>query len=410
MKKWKVGVIKEGKVPPDKRVPLTPKQCKQVMARFPNVEIVVQPSDIRAFTDDTYENEGIALQQNLADCDLIIGVKEVNVEDLIPEKKFMFFSHTIKKQPYNRELLRAVLDKKIVLIDYENIKNENGKRLIGFGRYAGIVGCYNSFLTYGEKTGTFKLKAAHDCHDRKELESEISKIILPKEFKLVLTGYGRVGHGAREILDLLPIKELSPEEYLISSNKAVYTQLEAEDYFAPIDGHLFDKKEFYSTPENYKSVFNKYALISDMYIPCHFWSNKSPKILTLENLQENDRLIVVGDISCDVNGPIASTIRASKVSDPIYGFDPKTNKEVDFKEKGSIAVMAIDNLPCELPKDASEDFGNELIKNVFPYLFGKDKLGIIENATETTKDGKLAEKYAYLQDYVDNKVLASKEA
>ncbi len=404
MNKWKVGVIREGKVPPDERVPLTPGQCKLVMAKFPNVEVIVQPSPIRAFADETYRAEGIRMEEDLSTCDLIMGVKEVNVEDLIPEKKFMFFSHTIKKQPYNRRLLQTILEKKIELIDYENIKDKNGKRLIGFGRYAGIVGCYNAFLTFGLKTGLYELKAAHDCHDRKEVELELRKVVLPKNMRLVLTGFGRVGHGAREILDMLPIKEVTPEEYLNDEfREPVYTHLEAEDYYARKDGKPFNKQEFYAEPALYKSVFNRYAQHSDMYIPCHFWSNKSPYILTLEDLQSNKRLKVVADISCDIAGPIASTIRPSKVADPIYGFDAQTNAETDFREEGAIAVMAIDNLPCELPKDASEDFGNELIKNVLTPLFGDDPDAIIERAQETDAFGKLMPRFSYLQDYVDGK-------
>ena len=407
MNKFKVGIIKEGKIPPDKRVPLTPKQCVAVMAKYPGVEVVVQPSPIRAFTDDEYRNAGVKLQESLSDCDLIIGVKEVQIADLIPGKKFMFFSHTIKKQPYNRDLLRAILDKGIELIDYENIKDESGKRLIGFGRYAGIVGCYNAFRTFGLKSGAFTLKAAHDCRDRKEMEAELNKVVLPSNFRLVLTGFGRVGHGAREVLDLIPIKEVTPEEYLKNTYKeAVYSHLEAEDYFARKDGKPFDKSEFYSKPELYKSIFNSYASGSDMYIPCHFWSNRSPLILTLEEVRENNRLKVVADISCDIAGPIATTIRPSTVSDPIYGFDPLTNSEGDFRDESNIAVMAIDNLPCELPKDASEDFGNELIRNVFDPLFGDDPNNIIGRAQETTSTGELTENYKYLQDYVDGNQFA----
>jgi hypothetical protein len=402
MKSIKLGVIREGKVPPDFRVPLTPKQCKAIEVLYPNVEVVVQRSPIRTYPDAAYAEQGITLVDSLADCDYIFGVKEVQIADLIPNKTFFFFSHTFKKQPYNRALLNAVLDKKIRLVDYEVLKDKYNKRIIGFGRYAGIVGCYNAFLTYGLKSGRYSIKPANECADRKEVEQELKKVDLPADFRVVLTGFGRVGHGAREIIDLLPITEVSPEEYLKNSFEGpVYTHLEAEDYFAPQDGSAFVKKDFYATPEKYCSTFGRYSKKSDMYIPCHFWSAKSPFILTNEDLLNTDnRIKVVGDISCDIAGPIACTIRPSKIGNGIYGYDPHTQAEVDFMQEGAIAVMAIDNLPCELPKDASEDFGNELLKQVLPYLFGADPDQVISRGSQTTTTGELTDGFSYLSNYI----------
>ncbi len=405
MEKIKIGLIREGKVPPDHRVPLTPKQCKSIQAIYPNVEIVVQPSPIRAYKDEEYAAEGMKLSEDLSSCDIIMGVKEVNISDLIPNKKFLFFSHTLKKQPYNRDLLRAILEKKIQLIDYETIKNKQNKRVIGFGRYAGIVGAYNGFRAMGLKTGLFDIKPANKCADRKEMEAEMSKIVLPENIKIVLTGFGRVGHGAREIIDILPIKEVTPDEFMKNKfNEPVFTHLEVEDYYGRKDGKPFDKSEFYSNPELYKSTFTRFLPEMDMYIPCHFWSNRSPFIITREDLKkDNVRLSVVADISCDIDGPIACTIRPSKIADPIYGYDPISETEVDFTAKGAIAVMAVDNLPCELPLDASEDFGNELMRHVLPALLKEDPDNMIGRASETTTDGQLTEYYSYLQDYVDGK-------
>ncbi len=404
MKKIRLGIAREGKVPPDFRVPLTPKQCKLVELKFPHVEVVVQQSPIRTFADELYAAEGIKVQENLTDCDIIMGVKEVKIDDLIPEKKYIFFSHTIKKQPYNRSLLQNILQKKIQLIDYEVMKNKVGKRLIGFGRYAGIVGCYNGLRVFGLKNELFTLKKASECENRIELEEELKKVILPSNTKIVLTGFGRVGYGAREIMDLLPIMEVSPEEFLNETfSEPVFTHLEVEDYFARKDGSEFDKKHFYANGSEYKSVFADYARSADMYIACHFWSNSSPIILSAEDLKKADsRLKVVADISCDVAGPIASTIRSSSIAEPIYGYNPETAQEDDFMKAGNIAVMAVDNLPCELPKDASEDFGNELIKHIFPALFNEDPDNIIGRATETTSEGELSEYFAYLNDYVNS--------
>jgi hypothetical protein len=403
MEPIRIGVIKEGKVPPDFRTPLTPNQCKVLKTMYPQAEVVVQSSPIRTFTDQEYLNHGVEVVDDLSDCDIILGVKEVPIPALIPGKTFMFFSHTIKKQPYNRELLRALLDQKIRLIDYEVIKDKYRTRLIGFGRYAGIVGCYNGFLTYGLKHGTYSLKPAHACHDRKEVEEELKKVELPKNFRCLVTGFGRVGHGAKEIIDLLPIKEVSPEEYLTQTfNEPVYCQLEAADYYRDANGG-FEKAAFYANPSEYKSILNQYALNSDMYVPCHYWDNKAPVLLTQADFQAASRLKVVADISCDIAGPIACTIRPSKIGNSMYGWNPNTNEECDMMEANAVAVMAVDNLPCELPKDASEDFGSELLKHVFPRLLGEDPDQIIHRASETTFEGTLNEPFQYLSDYVNGK-------
>ena len=403
MKKILLGILREGKMPPDKRVPLTPAQCVSLKQQFSHVDLVVQPSNIRAFKDDEYREVGLELREDLSACDILIGVKEVKIDDLIPQKTYLFFSHTFKKQPYNRYLLRAILEKRIRLIDYEILRDLNNQRLIGFGRWAGIVGCYNSFLTYGLKTNTFELKAAHQCYDRVELETELRKILLPSDFKLVLTGWGRVGQGAREILKLLPIQEVSPSDFLNENfDYPVFTQLEVEHYNAHKDGLDFDKKVFYQDATNFVSTFPRYLEQADLYIACHYYSNDAPYLVTKADLKNPAiKTKVVGDISADIDGPIACTIRPSVIGDPIYGYDPLTAQETDFMNPEAIAVMAIDNLPCELPRDASEDFGNMLLDSVFPYLFGdQDPDLIIERATQTNLDGKLMPRFDYLSDYV----------
>jgi len=398
----KLGIIREGKVPPDKRVPLTPEQCKSLLEEYPNLEITVQPSPIRAYSDKEYQDAGIPMSEDLSHCDIIVGVKEVNIEDLIPNKKFMFFSHTIKKQPYNRDLLQAIVDKKIQLIDYEVLKDTSNKRIIGFGRYAGIVGCYNGFLTYGLKHGLYELKPANQCENRKEVERELKKVQLPKNAKIILTGFGRVGHGAREILAELPITEVDPEAFISQEfDGPVFTHLEISDYFARRDGQAFNKSEFFSDPSPYKSTFSRFLSHADMYIPCHYWSDKADYIITREDLKADDvRLSVVADISCDIDCAVACTIRPSKISDPIYGYNPQTESEADFREEGAIAVMAVDNLPCELPLDASEDFGSELMKYVIPALLGEDDDKIIARGSETSLEGGLTEYFSYLEGYL----------
>jgi alanine dehydrogenase len=398
-----IGIIREGKTPPDFRVPLSPEQCKQLQDTYPQVKVTVQNSPIRCFADDAYQAQGITVQEDLSHCDILLGVKEVPKDQLIPNKTYLFFSHTIKKQPYNRALLQEILDKKIRLIDYEVLKDKQNKRIIGFGRYAGIVGAYNAFLTLGLQQNSYCLKPAHLCNDRKEVEQELQKVKLPDNFRCVLTGFGKVGHGAREIIALLPIKEVSPEAYLQETfDEPVYTHLDTHDYFKRSADGGFDKGEFYANPERYQSVFGNYAQQSDMYIPCHFWSSKSPLILTQEMLRSPDnRIKLVADISCDIAGPVACTIRPSKIGDSFYGYNPQTGAEVPFDQADAITVMAVDNLPCELPKDASIDFGKQLLKNVFPPLLNEDPDQVIYRATETTFEGKLNEPFLYLTDYLN---------
>jgi saccharopine dehydrogenase (NAD+, L-lysine forming) len=398
----KIGLIREGKTPPDKRVPLSPEQCEYILNNYPNLEIYVQKSEVRKFKDSEYQRLGIAVADDVSHCDILMGVKEVPIAQLIPNKKYLFFSHTIKKQPYNRNLLRAILEKNIQLIDWETITNTKGERLIAFGRYAGIVGCYNGFLAYGKKSGAYDLKRASDCEDRAEMEAQLVNVKLPNNFKVVISGSGRVGGGALEIINLLPIKKVSPEAFLTETfNEPVYTHIGVQDYHVTNDGSPFNKSEFYKDPSQFKSSFLKYAKVADMYIPCHYWDSKAPFIYTREDAKHPDwKIQVVADISCDIDGPVASTIRPSTIADPIYGYNPHTEQEDDYKKDGVIAVMAVDNLPCELPKDASQDFGKMFIDHVLEPLLGNDPEGIIERASET-KNGKLTERFSYLQEYVE---------
>lgn len=398
----KIGLIREGKLPVDRRVALTPKQCKLVMEKYPDLEIFVQPSVDRVFKDEEYTEYGIQLREDLSNCDILLGIKEVPIDMLIPNKTYMFFSHTFKKQPYNRKLLQTILEKKITLIDYEVITDEDGRRLIGFGRYAGIVGCYNAFLAAGKKWKLYDLKPAHQCKDRKEVEQELKKVTLPKGFKILITGTGRVARGALEIIDLLPIDRVDKEDYLSKSfENPVYTQLSAIDYVRRKDGSLGSREDFYDHPHLYETDFMKYATQTDMYIPCHYWDDESPIIFDAAHARHPDfRIKLVGDISCDVNGPIASTIRPSTYANPIYGYDPVTESETDFYAENAIGVMAIDNLPGELPKDASEDFGKELIENILPELLEKENSEIISRATQTNAEGRLTEEFSYLSDFV----------
>lgn len=395
----KIAIIREGKVPPDRRVAITPAECNEALYRFENLKIVVQPSTIRAFTDDEYAKAGIVINNDISSADVLIGIKEVPVNELIAAKTYLFFSHTIKKQPHNRKLLKAVLEKKITLIDYECLTNSKGERIIAFGRFAGIVGAYNAFYTYGKKINAFDLKRAYACKNQQELEMELLKVKLPG-IKIVLTGGGRVAGGALEILNALKLKQVSPADFVNQRfDEPVFTVLEPQHYAKRIDGKGSSLVDYIANPRDYESDFMKYARVADMYIACHFWDSNAPVVFSASDAKASDfKIKVVADISCDVNGPVASTLRASTIEDPVYGYDPQTGRETDFMNPGAIAVMAVDNLPCELPRDSSEYFGNVLVKNVLPCLLEQDPEGVIERAT-IAKDGRLMPRYSYLEDY-----------
>ncbi|RUA10266.1 MAG: alanine dehydrogenase [Flavobacteriia bacterium] len=399
----KFAIIKERKNPPDKRVVLTPKACQKLLKTFPQIEIKVESSDVRTFSDEDYKNIGLEVSEKVDDCDVMLGVKEVPMEALIPNKKYFFFSHTIKKQPYNRKLLQAVLDKNIELYDHEVITDKKGIRLVAFGRYAGIVGTYNAIRTFGLKTKSFELPKATTLHHQPDLIKELKKVKLPA-LKIVLTGKGRVSNGAKEMLDGMGIKEVNYKDYLTKNyDEAVYTQIDVLEYNKRKDGKVIDMYDFFKHPEAYESDFFRFAKESDIYIACHFYASGAPYLFTREDAKSPDfKIKVVADISCDIDGPVASTLRASTIADPIYGYDPFGEKETDYRKKEAIAVMAVDNLPNELPKDASEGFSENFVKYVIPAFFNGDKDGILERA-RMTQNGKLTDRFAYLQDFVDGK-------
>ena len=402
----KIGIIKEGKTPPDERVPLSPAQCKEITDNYPNINLVVQKSNIRRFKDVEYASSGVTLVDSVDDCDVLIGVKEVPVDQLIANKKYFYFSHTTKKQPYNRDLLKAMLDKNITMVDYEGLTNKRGTRLIGFGKYAGIVGAYNSFYALGKRTGAFDLKRAFLCEDRDEMEGEMSKIKLPSNYKITTTGGGRVASGILEILDKINIKKVSAKEFLTKDfNEPVYTQTLVDDYYKKSDGADFTRNDVYNNPQDFERDFMKFAKVADMYISGHFWDSNAPYIYTREDAKsDNFNIKVVGDISCDIDTAVASTIRPSTITDPLYGYNAQTETEVDFNADDAITVMVVDNLPCELPKDASADFGREFIDHILPHLID-DKENVIGRAT-ICANGDLTSDHEFLRDYVNGKVTA----
>ncbi len=403
----KFAIIQERKKPLDRRVVFTPAQLAGMNLAFAKAEFLVESSPIRVFPDSAYRASGIQVTENITDADVFIGVKEVPIEHLIPGKKYFFFSHTIKKQPYNRALLRAILDKKIALYDHETIVNKNGARLIGFGRYAGLVGAYNGFRALGMRDNCFALPQVATLANLEAMQLELLRIKkqLPP-LKIVITGTGKVASGIRAILELLHIHEVKPKEFLqlghFTNKQILFTQLDVTDYYTRKDGHKPTKTECFNNPELLKSDFMKYAAVADMLITGHFYGNNAPYFFTREDARNPAfNINLIADVSCDVNGPIASTLQSSTIEQPFYGYDPVNECVVPFDQPGCITVMAVDNLPCELPVDASQGFGEMFLKHVMPAFFNNDKKNILARAQITTHTGTLTERFAYLQDYID---------
>ncbi len=404
MTKTTIGLIREGKIPIDRRVPLTPAQAKSVMNRFPDVEVVAQRSEIRCYSDKEYEKEGIRLVDSLDNCDIILGVKEVPLDKLIPEKTYFFFSHTIKKQQYNRKLLQEILHKNISLIDYETLTDQTGKRIIAFGRWAGIVGSYNGIWTFGQRYNLFNTRRAYTCFNLDDLWSELTKITLPP-IKIVLTGGGRVAKGAMEVLTRLGVRKVTPKQYLEQwFDFPVFVQLNARNYNRTKDGQDFSRNSFFRTPQMFEADFVKYAAVSDILIASAYWDPKAPRLFEKQDILSDDfKITVIADITCDIEGSIPCTKRPSTIEAPIYDYNPCDDQLENFlSDEGNITIMAVDNLPCELPRDASQSFGEDLVEKVLPEILGDDAKGVIERAT-IARNGKLTERFAYLQDYVDEK-------
>jgi alanine dehydrogenase len=397
-----VALIHESKIPPDKRVVFSPTMCREVMRQHPDIQILVESSPIRVFTDDEYRKAGIPVVDDVSGADVFLGVKEVRVDALIPNKKYFFFSHTVKKQPYNRKLLQTILKKKIELYDHELITRPNGARLIGFGRYAGLVGAYNGFRALGLRDDLYTLPKAEDLTDYEALKRELEKIALPSDLRIILSGTGKVARGAREILDHLLIREVTDLDFLTREfDEPVYCLIDVTEYYKRSDGQEMDKYEFYDDPSGHESDFLKYARVANMFIAGHYYGDGAPYLFTREDARRPDfKINLVADISCDIDGPVASTIRPSTIAEPFYGYNPHTEEEVAFDAPGAITVMAVDNLPCELPRDASEGFGEMFLRYVIPAFFNGDADGILKRARMTTPNGTLTERYSYLHDYV----------
>ncbi len=399
----KIGIIREGKIPADQRAPFTPEILKSVADSFADqLECCVEQSNLRAFSNQEYLDKGVEIVVDMSDVDVLFGVKEVPIEQLIPNKTYFFFSHTIKKQAKNKGLLQAILAKSIRLIDYELLKNPAGERVVAFGRWAGIVGAYTAFWTYGKKTGLFEISRAMALKDLEGLKGELKQVVLPP-IKIIVTGRGRVGKGVLEILEILKIKEVSSQEFLFQQfDEPVFVVVSSSDYLRRKSDGGFDKTHFYAYPEDYESHFLPFAEVGELLIAAAYWDPKAPRLFELDAIKSsNFSISVIADITCDLNGSIPTTHRTTTILDPIYDVDRKTAQELPaFGKQDSISVMAIDNLPCELPRESSTEFAQQLCQWVIPEL-GKANSSILEKAT-IARDGDLTLEFMYLSDYVDD--------
>ena len=395
----KIGITKEYKIPNDFRTPFTPEQSKKINASLA-FNIVCEKSEIRCFKDREYLNNNIELVDNLNECDIIFGIKEVPIEKLIENKTYFMFSHTIKKQPQNKTLLKKIIEKKIRLIDYECLTSNN-QRIIAFGKYAGIAGAYNSLIAYGIKNHLFQLERLSHYKDTDDLYSFTNKFKIDTPIKILIIGDGRVAQGAVELLESFNIENISVNDYVSKNYKGPsFCQLSVKDYIRKKDHKNFEQEEYFDSPEKFESNYDKFSSQTDILINAAYWDPKSPKLFEEKDINENFRVKIIGDISCDIDGAIPCTKIASTIAEPFFDYCIDSKKiHKAFSRKENITIMSIDNLPSELPRDSSKYFGEILIKKILP-LFESDDMNILENAT-ITKNGKLTEKYKYLTDYIN---------
>jgi len=394
----KIGLIKEGKIPGDNRVALTPAQCKWIHRNSSDVEIIVQSSAVRCFTDREYQHAGVQVNEEVSDCDILLGIKEVPIDQLLPGKTYMFFSHVKKKQPQNQQMLQAIIDKKITLIDYECLEHEDGQRIIGFGFFAGVVGAHNGMMAYGNRTCLYKLDRVYKQRSFRELIHTYFGMRLPN-VKIAVTGSGRVAHGILEIMNLMGIHEVEPDDYLVRRFAyPVYTQLKGADLYQRKDGSRYKRLEFHERPELYECQFLPYAEQTDILLNGVYWDKNVPRLFEKEDVKADTFIIrTIADITDDKGGSVPINLGDQTIEDPVYGIDRTTMEKTAPYLHNSIDIMAVGNLPNELPRDASRYFGEQLIKHVLEDLVG-DSSPIIEKAI-IVKDGKLTHHYDYLSDY-----------
>jgi alanine dehydrogenase len=394
----KIGIIKEGKIPSDNRVALTPLQCKWLQEQYPDCKILVQHSTNRCFSDREYSLAGIELTDHLEDCDILLGIKEVPVQQVIPGKKYLFFSHTCKKQPHNQKLLQTILEKGCTLIDYECLRHEDGQRIIGFGFFAGIVGAHNGIMAYGNRSGAFQLQRVYQQKDFKALIHTYFGLKLPN-IKIAVTGSGRVAHGILEIMNLMGVIEVEKEEFVEREFAyPVYVQLKGADLYRKKADGSYNRDQFHLHPQDFECLFPAYAPHTDILMNGVYWDKGVPRLFEKEAISDPSfRVVTIADITDDCNGSVPINVGDQTIEDPVYGIDRNSFEKTAPYLPNGIDVMAVSNLPNELPRDASKYFGEQLIKYVLPDLL-RGSSDVINRAT-IVRVGKLTNDYNYLQQY-----------
>jgi alanine dehydrogenase len=400
----RIGLIREGKKPADNRVALTPAQCKWVHKNSTDVQIIAQSSSTRCFTDREYISAGVEVRENVTDCDILIGIKEVPVDHLVPGKTYLFFSHTKKKQPRNQKLLQEILEKKIRLIDFECLEHEDGQRIIGFGFFAGVVGAHNGMMAYGNRTGLFSLDRVYKQRSFRELIHNYFGLRLPN-VKIAVTGSGRVAHGILEVMNLMGIHEVEPDDYLKRRFAyPVYTQLKGVELYRHKTNKTYSREDFHLHPENYACLFLPYASQTDILMNGVYWDKNVPRMFEKEDVKAESFIIqTIADVTDDANGSVPINCGDQTIEDPVYGINRHTLQKTAPYLPGSIDIMAVGNLPNELPRDASRYFGEQLIKHVLEDLVG-DGSDIIRRAT-ITHNGSLTKEFEYLKDYAEGRLV-----
>ncbi|MBS1669254.1 MAG: alanine dehydrogenase [Bacteroidetes bacterium] len=393
-----IGLIREGKTPSDNRVALTPAQCRWIHKNSKEVKVVVQTSPHRCFSDKEYRMAGVEVKEDMHDCDILFGIKEVPIPDLIEGKTYLFFSHTKKMQPYNQQMFRSILQKKITLIDYECLEHEDGQRILGFGFFAGIVGAHNGMMAYGKRSGSFSLQRVYIQNSFRQLIHTYFGLRLPK-IKIVVTGSGRVAHGVLEIMNLMGIIEVESDEFLGRAfSYPVFVQLKGADLYEHKKTGRYNREDFHLHPEEYQSRFLPYTKEADILMNGIYWDKGMPRLFEWDDMQASGfRIKTIADITDDKNGSVPCNLGDATIQDPIYGVDKISRlKTVPYLEN-SVDVMGVGNLPNELPRDASRYFGEQLIKFLLEDLL-KGGSPVIDKAT-MVKNGVLTEHFAYLKEY-----------
>jgi saccharopine dehydrogenase (NAD+, L-lysine forming) len=394
----RIGLIREEKIPNDNRVALTPAQCKWILKQSAGVTVCVQSSPNRCFSDREYQSAGVEVMENMENCNILLGIKEVPFDKLISGKTYLFFSHTKKLQAHNQRMFRTIIDKDITLIDYECLEHDDGTRIIGFGFFAGIVGAHNGIMAYGNRTGLFSLGRVYKVKSFRELIHTYFGLKLPN-IRVVVTGSGRVAHGVLEIMNLMGLHEVEPDEFLSREFPyPVYVQLKGADLYRHKLTGKYNREDFHEHARDYECLFLPYAHSADILMNGVYWDLTIPRLFDAEDVRDpRFRLKTIADITDDTAGSVPINLGDQKMEDPVYGVDRISLLKTNPYLPGSIDMMAVGNLPNELPRDASRYFGEQLIKYILPDLL-KNSNEVIERAT-MVKSGELTKHYAYMTAY-----------